>query len=94
MNKCKKKFSGKSFNNKFLYCIIFENLIHCVKIPSYFFKGLLDMYVPRHTAKTCMGKMEALIEFSYSLNGTFPRLSSCDIISMYFFTSNNKVCRY
>ena len=91
-----KNYSGKSSNNKFLYCIISENLIHCVKIPSYFFKGLLDMYVdvPRHTAKTCMGKMEALIEFSYSLNGTFPRLSSCDIISMYFFTSNNKVCRY
>ena len=47
-----KNYSGKSFNNKFLYCIISENLIHCVKIPSYFFKGLLDMYVdvPRHTA--------------------------------------------
>ena len=29
-----------------------------------------------------MGKMEALIEFSYSLNGTFPRLSSWDIISI------------
>ena len=71
----------ESSNNKF--CTVFEksNSLQCtvLRIPSCFFKGLLDIYEDLKSVD--MGK-KALIEFSYSLNGTFPRLSSWDIISI------------